>query len=487
LLDPHAYGCILPEEEVQAIRPIWFLPMTLLLLLTALWAASCVEATPSPSTLSTTPATQPPIEVTRIVERLVTPTPAPTTPACTRGALADAPDVVIGALAPLSRPGALLTGFAMQTAFSLAVDDLNASGGIGGKPVRLVTYDTANSAELGAHYAERLITLDCAAVLVGVHHAPVGVAVKETAHRLGVPVIFSAAYTDSLTSDHYPEVFRINPTFSMIAQMPGDWLAEVGDYNQDGRQVAVVIMANNESHNLDAETVLWLSQLGFQVETQQVELPATDFSSTIARLVALDQTPDAVLLALSGDAALTLQAQMETAGVGPDQGTLIISNSSALNDAVFWQQVPEGRFTVVPRLGAWPSTVTPLGAQFAEKFRPYFDRWPELHAFLAYDAVLLAADAIGRAESLESGAIIAALESSDIELASGRYHFPYAGDRAPDGIETPAYWWHQWLDAPLLYLQYSEVGQSASEAPIIWPESYRTVDTPVLSGSATPP
>jgi branched-chain amino acid transport system substrate-binding protein len=469
---------------VQAICPNWVLSM-IPLLLTALWAASCANATPPPPTPPATAIAQQPVEVTRIVERVVTATPAPTPPACPRGELANASEVVIGALAPLSRPGALLTGFAMQTAFSLAVDDLNAAGGIGGKPVRLVTYDTANSAQLGAHFAERLITLDCAAVLVGVHHSPVGLAVKETAHRLGVPVIFSAVYTDTLTSDPYPEIFRISPTCSMIAQMPGNWLAEVGDYNQDGLQMAALITARNESSAMDAETSRWLGHLGFQVERQSVELPATDFSPVIARLLALEQIPDAVLLSLSGDAALALQSQMEAAGIGPAQGTLIISNNSALNDVNFWQQVPTGRFTVVPRLGAWPSTVTPLGSKFAEKFRPYFDRWPDLHAFLSYDAVLLAADAIARAGSLEPAAIIAALESSDVELASGRYHFRYGGDQVPDGVEAPAYWWHQWLESPLLYLQYSEIGQSASDAPIIWPKSYRTVDTPVLGGPDT--
>ncbi|HMN28266.1 MAG TPA: hypothetical protein PKE45_08935, partial [Caldilineaceae bacterium] len=99
----------------------------------------------------------------------------------------------------------------------------------------------------------------------------------------------------------------------------------------------------------------------------------------------------------------------------------------------------------------------------------------------------LAGDAIQRAASLDGSAIITALEQSDVELASGRYHFAYSAMHPPDGESEPAYWWHQWLDAPLLYLQYAEPNQPASAAPVIWPPLYRTVDAPVLSQPGAQP
>jgi branched-chain amino acid transport system substrate-binding protein len=455
----------------------------LLLLLAALWSASCNSAPPAAQadalTLTVLPQV---IEVTRIVERVVTATPAPTPATCVRNSLADAREVVIGAIIPLSRPGAVLTGFAMQAALNLAVEDLNAAGGIRNVPVRLVAYDTASSADLGTRYTERLITMDCAAVVVGAHHQQVALAAREVAHRYGVPLIVSSATADEITSLHVPEIFRISPAWTMITAMPGQWLAEVGDYNRDDYRLAVIIAENN------AETAAYTSGIreglatsGFQVETITVDLPATDFSPIIARIVALDHVPDAVLITVMGDAALQLQQQMLLAGIGPQQRTLVTANSAALNDQHFWQNVPNGLYTVVPRVGPWPSTVTVMGKEFADKYRQYFDRWPEAQAFATYDSVRLAADAIGRANSLKPEAIIRALEESDVTLASGRYRFPYGADAPPDGVTAPLFWWHQWLDAPLLYLQYSEVGQPASVAPVVWPATYRTTQEPVLS------
>jgi branched-chain amino acid transport system substrate-binding protein len=375
----------------------------------------------------------------------------------------------------------MLSGFAMQTALSLAVEDVNSAGGVAGKNLRLVTYDSANSAERATIFAERLLNLDCAALLIGVYHSQVAMAVKDVAHKAGVPVIFASATADELTSDQYPEVFRIGPTFTMLAQMPARWLVEVGDYNEDGSLAAVIVIEEAvDSNGLTQSSRQWLEENAFRVDVISVDLPTTDFSSVIARIVALEQAPDAVFINTANDAALDLQQQMVSAGIRPQQNTLVIGSMVSINDQAFWARVPDGLYTVVPRIGPWQSTVTPMGAQFAARYRTYFDRWPEIAAFAAYDAVHLAADAIRRANTLAPADLIAALETSDIELASGRYTFTYGSNNPPDGQETPAYLWHQWMDVPLLYLQYNEAGQAASQAPVVWPALYRTVDAPVL-------
>jgi ABC-type branched-subunit amino acid transport system substrate-binding protein len=339
------------EEEVQP-KQSRFATLALgaaALLWVILWVVSCNQQIPSslvtPTPVNTTiPVT---VEVTRVVERLVVATPE-TPAACARGQLANTNEIVIGALVPLSRPGAVLVGFAMQTAFTLAVDDINAAGGIAGKLVRLVTYDTANSAERGALYAQRLITLDCAAVLVGGYHNPVALAVKEIAHQYGIPVIFTSASADELTQGQYPEVFRIAPSVTMLAQMPGKWLNAVGDFNQDGENFVTVIAADaTENLAMLEEVEQWLSSYGVRFEAISVGLPSSDFSSVIARIVAFERVPDAIFIGLTGDAAFDLQQQMLNAHIGPEQNTLIITNASALNDQLFWTRVPGGVYTVV--------------------------------------------------------------------------------------------------------------------------------------------
>ena len=85
-----------------------------------------------------------------------------------------------------------------------------------------------------------------------------------------------------------------------------------------------------------------------------------------------------------------------------------------------------------------------------------------------------------RAQSLQPRRLVAALETSDLELAAGRYRFPVNSAHPPDGATTPDYLWHQWQDPPLLYLQYGAAEQPPATMDVIWPPTYRTSEGPVL-------
>lgn len=406
------------------------------------------------------------------------PNPKPT--ACLRGPLAEATEVVIGTLYPLSERAFMNVGFAMQGATNLALAEINEQGGINGKPVRLVVYDSGATPAQGALFAERLATIDCVAAIVGVFHSDVALAVKEVAMRYDIPVVFADPYADEVTADQAPEIFRIAPTRTMLIEMMARWLAAVGDYNQDGELLTVLLVENSRYGTMRGELAqALLPAHGIKPVVFPIDLPTTDFSPLIARIVALDKLPDAVFIYLHNGDNLLLQQQLLAAGIGPLRSTLLVAPPSMLDDTTFWAQVPDGLYTVVTQIGPWPSTVTPMGQRFADLFQQHFNRWPEGPAFEAYDALWLVADAVKRAKSLAAEEIIRALEQSDIELASGHYTFPYGSTNPPDGKNVPAYMWHQWPTPQLLYLQYTAPGQASRDAPVVWPPIYQTVEGPL--------
>ncbi|GIV79248.1 MAG: hypothetical protein KatS3mg050_3642 [Litorilinea sp.] len=420
------------------------------------------------------------VEVTRIITQQIVVEATPTPPqACRPESLDQAEEIRIGAIVPLSKPGAARYGFSMQAALTIAATDVNDSGGIQGKPVRLITYDSAGIPERAAQYAQRLITQDCVSAIVGIFHSNVGMAVAQVAHTFGIPLVVAEARADEITAQTLPEVFRIGPTNSMVGRWPAEWMASTGDRNGDGRLLAV-LLAENSTYGqiLDERLRQWLPQFGIETQTLPVDLPADDFTSVIARIVAMDTLPDAIFLLVQGESALNLAQQLLGAGIGPQRQTVLVMNSVALNSPLFWQRVPEGTGTVVARVGAWESTVGEMGRAFAGKYRQYFDTWPEGYAFTAYDSLRLVADALNRATTPAGDDLITALEESDVELAGGHYYFPYGRANPPDGETVPAYMWHQWPDYPLLFLQYTEAGQDAAAMPIIWPEKYRTEEAP---------
>ncbi|MBU6349422.1 MAG: ABC transporter substrate-binding protein [Chloroflexi bacterium] len=464
------------------------------LLWVALGAAGCVAAiSPATPTLlpdnvrpgeTPSPPSAPPIvevEVTRVVyrETIVTPTPAPPQP-CGAQDLADVEEVVVGVLLPLSVPAFWMRSTSMQAGLNLAVERLS-PGGIGGKPLRLAVYDGADDPMRSVQLAEELIVEACAgALIVGLGDSATS-AVAGVAERYRVPMVVLEAAAPSLTASQPASLFRIAPDTTMVAAMPSQWLAEVGDYNQDGRLLAVVIAENSAAGDLFVEQ----SRQGFAehaIETvvHRVDLPMIDFSPEIARLLAMPAVPDAVFIVLWGDGALTLHTQLFDAGIRPETGTLLVNHSRrALDPGQFGLRsvLPAG--SIVVRRGPWPSNATAMGQELFERYRQSGLAWPELTVFLAHDALLLVADAIQRSGAVRGPELAVALESSDLELAAGHYTFPYGSKRPPEDLQLPAAAWHQWLEVPLLYLMYTVDGQEPALLPVVWPPAYRTSAAPV--------
>jgi len=94
------------------------------------------------------------------------------------------PVIKIGVPIPLSAPGSVTGGQAMQIAANIAVDHINAEGGILGKyKVDVVFYDTSGLPERGRAGAEYLITQECVVAIAGEYHSAAGVQEKEVAHE----------------------------------------------------------------------------------------------------------------------------------------------------------------------------------------------------------------------------------------------------------------------------------------------------------------
>ncbi len=88
---------------------------------------------------------------------------------------ADCP-IKLGGLAPLSAPGAVTGGEAMRDAMLIAVDEINAAGGVLGCQIELVVADTEGLPERGVAVMEKLINQDGVVAVGGGYHSSVGLA-----------------------------------------------------------------------------------------------------------------------------------------------------------------------------------------------------------------------------------------------------------------------------------------------------------------------
>jgi ABC-type branched-subunit amino acid transport system substrate-binding protein len=415
-----------------------------------------------------------PVEVEVEVE--VTPVPG----RCAPLDVSEVEEIKIGATAPQSAPGAVRGGQGMMTAINIAVTQINDAGGILGKPVKVIFYDTASLPERGTAAMEYLITQECVVGVVGEYHSSAGVAMKEIAHKYHIPTVFAETWNDTITGVQYPEVFRIAPASSMVAAADANYLQELG-------AEFVVIFSENTDYGVPAaeSTTERLAQRGIESETYLADKGTLDYSSVIARIQA-GPTPDAILVLMTGEDSYNFEQQAAEAGLMPTEDTVCIANQVAINSEEFWESVPDGNWCAFRRVGLVPALANEVTTAFEAEYRAVFpDQFPESYTLEAYDSMMIMADAIEQAGSLDPDAIIAALEATDILLAQGRYYFPY-GTQNPVPEDEPEWMWHQWPDPAVLFQQYFEVGQTSDEAAVVWPETYQTHGTFLIPYGTTP-
>ena len=408
-----------------------------------------------------------PVVVEKVVEKevIITPTPAPPP---------EMETIRIGGIGPLSAPGTVVGGIAMQFAMNLAVKDINEKGGVLGKPLELIFADTEGLPERGTAVAERLINENKVVAITGEYHSSVGLAVAEVAHKYGIPVLFSETWSDKITETGYPEVFRIAPASSMVARAVVDWMAEVGV-----KRVVLIAETTDFGTGMAEKQKALLEEKGIEVlETFFIEMGTTDFTPILTRIQAMDPPPDLVSAeAVTGETSYNLEQQMTELGIAPTEKTIGVANQVAVQPE-FWESVPNGNYFVFTHVGLPPTLYNDITKRVADAYFEQFNTKPPSYVLEAYDSVWILADAIERAGSTDPQAIISALEDTDIELAQGRYWFKYTSKNLlPEDGSVPAFMWHQWPDPATLVLQYFEPNQSWEDAAVLWPPVYQTHGT----------
>lgn len=389
--------------------------------------------------------------------------------------------IVIGGIAPLSAPGAVTAGVAMEWSMRQAVEDINADCGIeiDGTNYELVIEvgDSEGLPDAAQRAAERLIEVNEIVGVVGVYHSAVGLATMELFQENQIPTVYSEPWDDNVTisgierfeRDGIDYIFRIAPTSTTVARAAVDWLIELGVED-------VIVIAENTDYGIGAAAANeeFFEDAGVNVEILFVELGTDDFVPVLSRIQA-GPAPDAVRIEVTGETGFNLTQQMIELGIAPTEDTICNTMQDAIQPE-YWEAVPDGAFCAFYKVGIAPANYNEQTVAYVEQYRERFDSEPAGYAMASYDSVFILADAIARAGNTDSEDIVEALEATDITMTQGRYYFDY-GSHNPlpeDDDEVPRYMWHQWPDPAVIVIQFTEAGQDSGEAPVIWPPVYQT-------------
>ena len=121
---------------------------------------------------------------------------------CLSGSLSKAADQVVIGLT-MVKTGFLKTpGEATETAVDIAVSEINASGGINGKQIKLIKYDTGSQAKQAVVAVQKFVRDDGALAIIGPFSSGEAKAAFPVGERLGIVQIPNASSGPGLTKGY---------------------------------------------------------------------------------------------------------------------------------------------------------------------------------------------------------------------------------------------------------------------------------------------
>jgi branched-chain amino acid transport system substrate-binding protein len=318
-----------------------------------------------------------------------------------------------------------VAGASLTRAAVMAVDDINAHGGVSGRKIDVITYDNHSSAADSVRAFQRAVSQDKVVAIVGSYLSEVALALEPWSARLRVPFITPGAASDLISKavhddyDHFKYNFHGFLTSTIVAQVICDYTKEmlVGPFHLK----TAVIMSEDAAWTtpFDAGYLECLPKAGLKVlDHIRFNPDTTDFTPIFHQIE--DAHPDVIITGISH------------VGVQPtvqwhDQQVPIpmIGQSSQATTSAFWKDTNGAAEGVITATAAAPDVaLSPVTIPFAEAYFKKHGVTPAYVGYSAYDMVHVIAEAIERAGgSTDPDKLVTALEATDHVGTMGRIQF----------------------------------------------------------------
>jgi branched-chain amino acid transport system substrate-binding protein len=338
---------------------------------------------------------------------------------------AAAADVKIGVIYPLSG-NAANAGRSALAAVQLAAEIINTPhpelsalpavgpGGLknlGGAKIQIVSADHQGNPAEGQSQTLRLITQEKVAAMVGAYQSNVSFTATATAERYGIPFIVGDSVAANITSRGFKWVFRTTPVASDFA---ANYMLFLADMKKAGRKVhSIAIVNENTDYGTSvAGTLLEQAKAkGFNVVAQiPYSANATDVTAQVLQLK--DKKPDAVIfVSYTADAILYMKT-FKNLDYMPE---MVIGDDSGFSDPTFVPSVGAIAQGVMNR-SAWDTGAAgSVTYKINEMFKAKTGHEMDDTSARSMQAMLVLADAINRAGSVEPAKIQKALQETDLK------------------------------------------------------------------------
>jgi urea transport system substrate-binding protein len=351
-----------------------------------------------------------------------------------------ADEIVIASLYDLS--GAFEeVGKQMNDTLTLAVEDINAAGGLLGKQIKVVTYDLQSNLQVSAQYAQQAALRDKVAVVHG--------GISSASREVMRPILDKYKTLYFYDTPYEGGVCDRN-TFC-VSTTPSQTVAKLISHACKTWGKKGYILAAD--YNYGQITSDWVKKFardegGEILGTEFFPFDVTNFGSTLAKIQAV--SPDWVVTVLVGGTPLAFYRQFAAAGLNKKIHVCSTTFGSGNEQAVLTSSESDG---IVVCYNYMETIENPQNTEFLKRFHARFgDKYPPLSELpmSSYQGVQMWAAAARKAGSVDRMKVTQALEGGiSLDMPSGKFtmdgithhctmdvHLAEYRDKVPKIIET---------------------------------------------------
>jgi len=319
-------------------------------------------------------------------------------------------DIKVGIMVPTTGSEATY-GKDMENAINMAVEEINAKGGVLGQKFTTVTGDDGCDPQMATAAASKIVSSGVDGVVGGYCSGATLPTLKIYADA-GVPIIIPAANSTKFIDLNPGNAFLINALGNYQVDTAMALFKKLG-----AKKIAIVHQGDGYSEDLASLTKKRWTEAGNQVVAYElVNKGEQDDSAVVTRIKS--QSPDLVFwTAYYADGALLIK-QLRAAGY---KGKITVGDGST--DAKLIELSGKAADGVNALSNPLPEFL-PKGKKFIEEYKAKFHVDPGPYSALSYDGMNLLCDAIKRAGTVDKKAVAAALKATkDFQGISGSISF----------------------------------------------------------------
>jgi len=269
------------------------------------------------------------------------------------------------------------TGLYQQEAYLLWEEQKNASGGLLGRPVRMVLYDDQSDPATGARLYERLLTEDQVDHVLGPYSSSVTQAVAQVTERAGQPLLAAGASAGDLWARGYQYLFGV---YSVAEDYFKSIVLDIAP--AQGYTTAAIIYEDTLFPTSTANgAAAHCEAAGIEVVVNEVyPAEATDVSSVLTRV--RDANPDMLIGGSYLPDSVLITRQSKELGVNPK---LFAFSVGAAQPDFVESLGADADYVLGPSM--WEPQIESTGNdEFVAAYQSKFDREPDYHSAAGYAA-----------------------------------------------------------------------------------------------------